>query len=215
MVNVEAILDFLSECDFDGELTEDDFYEKVIDRLPKNVSFEYHSGATKVVILFPGAEYVIKIPFNGAWEFNEYGDEELFCEFENGSELTSWDYCQGEVEEYSRAESYEIESFFAKIEYIGDVNGHPIYIQERAEILDQMYKCYSKEKQTPAHTKCNNKSFKWFNSTWIVDLFDYCDDSMFDAVMSFATEYLCDLHSGNVGYINGKPVLVDYAGFND
>ena len=26
-------------------------------------------------------------------------------------------------------------------------------------------------------------------------------------------EYITDLHSGNIGYKDGKPVLVDYCGF--
>ena len=216
MVNVEAIFDFLSECELDSDLSEDDFYDKIISHLPKDISYKYDNGVTKVVIIFPGADYVIKIPFTGEWGYDD-DDNAIFFEFKSGSECVPWDYCQGEVEKYELAENEEIEQFFAKTECIGHLHGHPIYIQERAEILGKIDgHQYPLEKRTPIKTKCREQGFRCFDANWAVDLFEYCEgeEGTFNAVMHFATQYLSDLHCDNIGYINGRPVLVDYAGYN-
>lgn len=221
MVNVEALLDFFEECYFDEELTEDNFFDNVIEHLPKNISFKFFSGATKLVILFPGADYVIKIPFNGQYTYNA-DDELIFWEFENGSFGRTWDYCLGEVEQYERAKKEGLENFFAKTEFIGYVSGHPIYVQERATIYEEVAQEKDRQKNSwerrkSARDLCDSNGYSCFNGLWISDLQDYCggpDDELFCSFMDYVTDYISDLHMGNVGYIDGKPVLVDYAGFD-
>ena len=221
MVNVRALLDFFEECYLDEDLTEDNFFDNVIEHLPKNISFKYFSGATKLVILFPGADYVIKIPFNGQYTYNDE-DELIYWEFENGSYGCCWDYCLGEVEKYAEAEEIGLENFFAKTELIGHVHGHPIYVQERATIYEDVAKEKDKQKNSwerrkSARELCDYKGYSCFNGLWILDLQDYCggpDDELFCSFMNYVTDYISDLHMGNVGYIDGKPVLVDYSGFD-
>ena len=40
---------------------------------------------------------------------------------------------------------------------------------------------------------------------------DEKDDYLTDDEMEFLGSYYDDLHSGNYGFMNGKPVIVDYA----
>ena len=224
MVNIEAILDLLDKCYLDGELTEDNFYENVIDQIPRSISLTYFSGATKLVLLFPGADYVVKIPFTGSGYLMEDYDEDTgewyehdnYCPFE-GALYSGWNYCETEVQLYELAAEYGIEQFFAKTEFIGHVQGHPIYIQERAEIFDDTHKSHrhSHEVRKSVSEKCNYNNFNNFNIDWIADLFNYCTDEIFCEIMTFATHNLEDLHRGNIGYIDGRPVFVDYSGFND
>ena len=219
MVNVQALLDFFNDCYLDEDLTEDNYFDNVIELLPKNVSFKFFSGATKLVILFPGADYVVKIPFNGQYTYSDE-DELVYWEFENGSDGCCWDYCLGEVERYAYAEEIGLETFFAKTELIGYVHGHPIYIQERATIYEDVANEKEKnsyERRKSAKELCNHKGYSCFNGLWILDLQDYCggpDDELFCSFMNYVTDYISDLHMGNVGYIDGKPVLVDYSGFD-
>ena len=219
MVNVQALLDFFNDCYLDEDLTEDNYFDNVIELLPKNVSFKFFSGATKLVILFPGADYVVKIPFNGQYTYSDE-DELVYWEFENGSDGCCWDYCLGEVERYAYAEEIGLETFFAKTELIGHVHGHPIYIQERATIYEDVANEKEKnsyERRKSAKELCNHKGYSCFNGLWISDLQDYCggpDDELFCNFMDYVTAYISDLHMGNVGYIDGKPVLVDYSGFD-
>ena len=220
MVNVEALLDLFEECYLDEDLTEDNYFDNVIEHLPKNMSFKYFSGATKLVILFPGADYVIKIPFNGQYTYNDE-DELMYWEFENGSYGCCWDYCLGEVEKYEEAVIEGFECFFAKTELIGHVHGHPIYIQERAVIYDDIARtkedANSYERRKSARAFCDDNGYSCFNGLWIADLQDYCGsqhDELFHNFMDYVTSYISDLHMGNVGYIDGKPVLVDYSGFD-
>lgn len=213
MANTEVILKFLSNCDFQDVLTEDDFYEKVIECLPKNVSFRYDYGATKLVIIFPGADYVIKIPFTGFYTYTEEDDIE-YIEFENGG--NGWDYCEREIDIYFDAMRVGLEKFFAKTELIGHICGHPIYIQERAEILGE---CVSKhtsffKKNDNIREICNEKGYLCFNVYWVAELFECYPEQDFNNLMKYITDYICDLHSENIGYIDDVPVLVDYAGFN-
>ena len=218
MVDYAVILNFFKDCDFDVDLTEENFYENIIEYLPKNISFNYYYGATKLVIIFPGADYVVKVPFSGQDMefFDDYNKEWHydFIEFAGARGDTYWDYCSAEVEEYKRAESCGLGQFFAKTELIGCVKGYPIYIQERIDILKESNRYYAKvERRESAKRTCREKGYKCFEASWVADLMDYCSEELFNRAMKYFTEQLNDLHSGNIGYLNGAPILADYSGF--
>ena len=128
-----------------------------------------------------------------------------------------WDYCAAEETFYKYAEEMGIESFFAKTWIIGRVNSHPIYAQVRAEMFEGTSgsKKYSKEK-VQATEHCVASIERWcFNEYWLTDFREYFGNEYLEPLLAFLEENeIEDLHAGNLGYVDGVPVLVDYAGYN-
>jgi hypothetical protein len=233
MDRTENILNLFKDCIFNGELTEDTFEYDILDHLPKDLSYNYFFGATKLVIILSGTNFVIKIPYTGfitsTEEYDEDADEyvdgeeyyEDFSGADNG--INNWDYCLKEVMEYQDAKKNHVEKAFAKTKIIGKINGHPIYIQERAETFwdrrhkryeNGEYKKYTKEKTSRVISRCEEKNFLCFNRDWLTDLLEYYGEKKFDQIMSFIKNAeIRDLHNENLGYIGSRPVLIDYSGY--
>lgn len=223
----QNILDLLEYCIFDGELTEENFEWKIIDNLPKDFSYDYFHGVSKCVIIPKGAEYVIKIPFTGAEEEDEYWDDELeeyvnegrrYWDYEYSRFGEGWNYCEAEVILYHKAKSQNIEKILCKPRFIGKVGGHPIYIQERAKCFCFCSnKIYTIDRTSKTTKKCKEKGYIEFNLTWQTDVLEYYGSKTFDKIMKFLNdEYITDdLHDANIGYIGNRPVILDYSGWWD
>ena len=130
---------------------------------------------------------------------------------------SAWDYCEAETIYYNMACQTGIETFFAKTWKIGEVQGRPIYAQVRAEMFEGVSssKQYAKNKTQPIEDFCNENNFYCFNEYWLVDFADYFGkDSLEKLLLFIEEEGIRDLHDGNIGYVDGVPVLVDYSGFS-
>jgi hypothetical protein len=128
-----------------------------------------------------------------------------------------WDYCESEVEYYKRAEEIEIQGFFAKTWCIGSVNGHPIYAQVRAEMFEGSTSTreYPSLKAKVVEEYCDSHNIYCFNDWWLSDFVDFFGENALLKLDAFLEKYgIEDLHDGNLGYVEGVPVLVDYAGYN-
>lgn len=233
----EEILLYLKECIFDGELSDQNFYSKIINFLPKNVSWD--AGVTKLVLTFPETDFVIKIPFNGESRtvykkddngrdlLDENGDyiideeESSFLPFEGAfvkEEVDAWNYCQAELEMYQKAIEDEVEDFLLQIDIFAVINEHPIYFQKKADTFSSSrdWDNYDEDTVKDSRKKCREKEVKCFNAAWISDAFEfYNNEEQVCNFLAFATSWLEDLHSDNVGYVGNKPVIIDYGGFND
>ena len=166
MLNKEYILECLDKyCVFD-DLSQDTF-ENVIRDLKAAQCFNnwtYDNGVTKGVLMFAGADFVIKIPFMGEadydcehWEdsdgnryeyntrhcnythtpsnWNFYEERDCCDEF-CGAHYSDcgWDYCASEAHISKAALLQGLAGCLAKTELLGYANGHPIYIQEKCKI---------------------------------------------------------------------------------
>lgn len=211
MTSEQAFEIIKNKCSLkDVELTEEDSEYIILPQMD-NVNFNYRTGVSKFVFLFPDTDFVIKLPFNG----EHYGDE--FCEFCNGWDC-SWDYCKTEEELYKLAEAAGVEECFAKTVAIGEIDNFTIYSQERAVIWGDIHddEDYDEEKIKSTKEKCysHNRRYYCFHEYWLSDCLDYYGDVIFEKFMNFIEDNgIDDLHSNNLGYINGRPVVVDYAGF--
>ena len=213
MLNFEALLDGL----FNEErpFTEDVF-AFFVDNLP--INFITDSGATKAVIIPPEENFVIKIPFQGfiserynrdrqCWEDEFVRYDSAYC---SGSE---WDYCLSEVEIYKRAVEAGVQQIFAKTEFITTVDGHPIYIQEKAEIFNRGEHSHPREQLRKTREKTKDYYCE-ANEDWLTDVLEYYGEDIFLDFLRFVDDLqLTDLHSGNLGYINNRPVITDYSGY--
>lgn len=178
------------------------------------------NGATKLVILSKNLDYVIKVPFNGFYKWDEENFEENFVEYIDAADTmipsAAWDYVQNEVDKYSIAKESNYEKFFAKTEKIIEHMNHPIYIQEKVTLITET------EKEPSKMAKASFKNEKWDKnrylcpSKWTELAIDYYGEEEVQNFFSFLRETGLDddLHSRNVGIRkDGSPCIFDYSGY--
>lgn len=221
---------------FGGDIENDDFYnveDMVCDlKIATGLDIDYEHGVSKAVLLIPGVDRVLKIPFNGYYSYDiinedEYYEnddvepiyEDIFFEFENaGSKSNTWDYCLTELEMYNVAKKAGFEEFFPKTEVYGICDGHPVYLQEKVIPYESISVSEEERKNYKTQTKDKSRVFNWISTKWGMDViamygldranefFDFIDNNGMAS----------DLHNGNLGYTkDGKPVILDWGGFWD
>ena len=218
-MKLDEVIEILkANCNFTDTLTAEDSKYKIIQPLQDdNIQFEHFYGATKIVLLFPNCDFVIKIPFSG-YEDYEYGYESFLYATDSEDE---WNYCETEANRYKMAKFEGFEEAFAKTEEVTRINGYPIYKQEKAVTLSEDERYNSGEKQ---HTEKEEQEAEELEDTYCTDLSSFW---ICDAIAYYGKEFVkklldflnwnefTDLHSSNIGYIDNIPVLIDYAGYNE
>ena len=213
----EYIQNLFKDCSFfeDTSLTGDYFYEDIFSCLKDKDDLEYFSGASKAVLVPKETDYVIKMPFTGYFSDEEW--ENNFVNFEGTkNEENNWDYCLKETHIYQKAENAKVEKVFLKTTYEGTINNFPIYSQPKvSNFVEDGYVTCSKEEIESTREKVKKKNFNIFSPTWLFHAFNYYGEDYIFRLLSFIKEEeICDLHSGNLGWIGEQPVIVDYAGFD-
>ena len=142
-----------------------------------------------------------------------------YSTFYGANASNGWDYCEAEVRYFELAEEIGLDECFAKVWRIGEICGHPIYAQVRAEMFEgeSSRRSYSAEKLTSVRKTIEEKmDFYCFNEYWLSDFNDFFGEEKMEKLLKFlSTESIEDLHDGNLGYVCGVPVLVDFAGYYD
>lgn len=198
-----------------------------------NEDYTVDSGASKVVLVFTNSDYVVKIPFKGDcdnYDCENSCDRDCSCSqcsrrnaVENCDEFTSarigeneygWDYCAAEQFFYEKAVVAGVEEFFIKTIFIGEFDGHPIYLQEKVEV-------YGYNSQTKSSEQSKEIFIKKFRYSEIQNedfgglLIEYYGEDRVNQLVEFLSEVgISDLHSSNVGIRANRPVLFDYSGYN-
>lgn len=216
-MTIYDIQTIFKNCDFE-ELTESTVVNKVINRLPRDLEFTFFTGLTKVVFVFPGLDYVIKIPYFGATRetYQDYRYVNEFVAFEGAWDSGNGDdYCKAEMMIYQDALLSGVEQLFAPNELMCHLNGTPVYMQPLCEVYENCpHEALDLYTQRMIETTCEEKDFGCFNPEWLVDVLNYYGEDVLIAFLDFLEDNnITDLHDGNLGYHNGAPVLIDYGGF--
>lgn len=180
-------------------------------------AFNWEDGATKLVIIPENRDYVIKIPFNGRYD---YGD---FFYFEGACSDTCDDYCSSEMHLYEEAKRMNLEKLFLPLELACEVDGYPIYVQDKAEEIDSWHSGaqgmkYSSEASRDRISQAYKEGTRFFGPpTWIASCLDTLGS--FEELERFSSfldeEGITDLHEGNLGYYDGHAVIIDYGGYHE
>lgn len=209
-----------------------------------DIDWKIDSGISKLVIIFNNQDFVIKIPFCGAYEMTcdcnnsncEECDGDCDCcgkaieewysfygacpHFDDKQLKEDWDYCDLETAIYQKAKDMEIEFCLAETRFLGRINGHPVYTQVKADVYSSNWSTYScrhsDEQKKAMRDYCHTHKKFCFNSNWLIDLRNAYGDKVFLTFMDFIEKTgVSDLHDGNVGYIGDCPVLIDYSDYNE
>lgn len=221
--NKEYLLKLFEKVSFNIEFTEldaDEFYLGLNDEIKD--AFDFNYGASKFVLIPKNSdEYVIKIPFNGyledTWNEETYSGYE-FTPFYCADNTDGWDYCLSEVKRYSQAEKEGLSTALAKTSLLCYIDSYPIYIQERCQVYSQLFdyseKRHSKEENSKTLSLIEADKFFEINEDWLTDFRYYYGEEFFIKFMAFVDDNNWDdLRVDNIGYLNGRPVLIDYSSF--
>ena len=221
----ELLKIFASAILYEGKKFHEGMNEDLLYSLDGNFyKYDYNHGATKLVIIPKKEDFVIKIPYTGSYEYYSgyYSNSiyrqgrEDYWEFVAGeNSFRPWDYCANEIIRYDKALENGFAKYFAKTELLGFIHNYPIYIQEKCVTLssDRHFHRYSKEE----NLKTSNCYKNYYNISidWLTDFrLKYGEEELINFI-NFIQDMRWDddLRSENIGYINGKPVLIDYSGF--
>lgn len=223
----QQIMDSLSDCHVE-ELHSENCESLIFEHCDPDIYEDFASGATKMVLLFrDGAQkQVVKIPFTHS-EDVQYNPPKNSSEHPNytyeyvplrGAPLDNdWNYCAAEVDLYDLAEEVGVEKYFLKNELIGFLKGHhPVYVQPKAScFFDESRQMLTTIERKNLREECHSRNIDCFNAEWIRDfILCYGIDELvkLDEFLSEHDIYE-DLHDGNLGYCEGKPVIIDYGGY--
>lgn len=229
MNKLQEIIALISQQEFPNKFNQynhEDFFNKLKAQL-QNVYID--SGISKAVIIAKGIDKVIKIPFNSMFSECDYDDAATYCtELPNTDDFIydffcatlssgeGWDYCALETEIYDLARQNELDLYFAEVsEWIDPTLRYPIYIQPRCKMLEEDDR-FSDQELEKVSTYCHSKDINCFNPYWILDFISFYGETEFERLSNFLKENnITDLHGGNLGYLDGCPVIVDYASFRE
>jgi hypothetical protein len=118
---------------------------------------------------------------------------------------------------YRAAISNGLGRCFARTEFLGSINGYPIYVQEKCAVLSKVgNKTHTKKAQKLTLNQCGDPLFDAFiDINWLTDFRLYYGNKILQHFTQFILDHGWedDLRPANIGYIDNRPVLVDYASF--
>lgn len=136
---------------------------------------------------------------------------------------TRTDYCQIELENYNSAKEYGVERILLPVYHMGTTNhGIPVYLQPMFSYSegDTSHKVRSQNRE---RVKQIHRSFidkVRYNCYWAPPrpwtaraIQIYGKSFMRKFEKWTVARRINDLHSGNVGYLGRRPIIIDYAGF--
>ena len=217
-------------CDNDGEL-EDGFLESQLDQFYTG-NYSINNGISKVAIIFYDLPFVLKIPFNGHWEYDyEYDaehdewydtEEPRFNYFYCARAYDSSDYCWNELDKVELAQDRGYGELLADMaDVYTDSNGRHFYIQEKVLPLHEASSVVSKpSNDSLKKAQSMDSIYNSCNVEWRASVIEHYGEQFWISFVNWNESgdlgYLEDMHGGNYGYrYDGTPVLFDVAGYRD
>lgn len=174
------------------------FYDSGADRVD--------AGCTSIVLFFKEfSDYVFKIPCVGIY----YNNDRNYAYLKK-------DYCLLSKTIYDKSCALGISDMLCEIRYLGTIDGFPIWYQKRvqSEFAYDEYACIHSD---------DSRRYAYENSyrcgmieSHIEIFYNYYGEEKMNKLFSLLSQYdVIDCHCGNLGYIDDRPVIFDYAGYND
>ncbi len=153
-------------------------------------------GATKAVIIDEDYDYVLKIPFPKESGLN---------------------YCQIELENYVSAKQDNLEAYFAETFYLGEYEGAQCYASKKAD-CDNIEERVSDEIRGSYSDMSDEEFGSYIDNSWteeiVAEAMENCAGDDWGRLYDFLYDNdINDLHYGNVGYIDGSLVYIDFSGY--
>ncbi len=200
---VDELISALENCDADSyEIG--DCLDGFADNHRRDVAIS--SGETRYAIVFKHDNFVLKIP--------RYG----YCKE---------DYCQAEIRAYESAKAYRVERILLPIElYHTTSTGIAIYKQPKYSfstsdgVYNHGYGNYLNRRNIPQHKsiirKITHECYDGcrISEQWIARVLQLYGKKFCRSFEIWTMENdVNDLHNSNTGWLDNKPIILDYAGY--
>lgn len=178
----------------------------------QNLQFEVEcfGGISKICLVFTDADFVFK--YSNPYAFSD-GDE-----------------AEREVKNYKRAVELGVEMFFPYTYLYGKIDGINIIYQEKIDYsVDEAWSRQNvKETRDLIHSisiqdiistrerfNLKNDSYqRIIDTTWLAFVLALYSTEVINKLINFIQEkQINDLHGGNLGYKNNKPIIFDFSGY--
>lgn len=166
----------------------------------KSEGWHFDCGETRCVIYHRSWDYVIKVDRN----FN--------CQY----------YCAAELRNYQKAQEYRVQQVLLPISKVCEVNGWKLYRQTRfdCQYANKSYKHRQLQKQCE-EVKRNERVLRYLHENldrldynWLARVVQLYGKRFATSLSAWARECeVSDLHCNNIGFLKGKPIILDYAGY--
>ena len=200
---IDELISTLENCDADSyEIG--DCLDEFADNHRRDVAIS--SGETRYAVVFKHDNFVLKIP--------RYG----YCKE---------DYCQAEIRAYESAKAYRVERILLPIElYHTTSTGIAVYKQPKYSFStsDGDYNCnydvYLNRRNIPAHRPIVRKitdecrDGDRISRRWMARVLQLYGKKFCRSFEAWTMENnVNDLHNSNTGWLDNKPIILDYAGY--
>lgn len=200
---MKGLADLGFMCDDEYKNEYEDFNESYVENFLYKLGgsgllgIDVRTGATKCVIVLPDNDWVLKIPFTDC------------CT----------EHCELEAKNYHIAVKEGYSHYMAECSYLMDYKFFPCYIMRKAEVgfdllQDDMFtRLYEQSNDYEYATE--NSAFNCSGDEYVEDLFrlHYGNEAVDDLYEFLDDNEIGDLHTGNVGYVDGRLVFIDYSGY--
>ena len=158
------------------------------------------SGATRLCVILRNEDYVLKIPFY----------------MKSGT-----NYCMREVDVYDDAKARGLDMFLAETAYLMDYMGAECYLMKKAKTCDE-YDGDIFESTLRVSGYSDEEIEEYYDSTYeerakqiFLCSYSSYEEEIYEFFDFLAMSCISDLHHMNIGFINGAPVIIDYAGYDE
>lgn len=183
------------------------------------------AGASKLVIIEKDKDYVFKVGFEGYWDSEVDIDEEgneTWNSYDRYFDYCS-DYCELEYNLYNDAKTFfpGAERFLAAVDVVTPYTTRGIYIQERARFNIKKDTTIS-DNEIGEKIRSNSQTHgdaigklpdNWLESAIAYTIKNHCEEDFENFLNWLEENKINDIHSGNVGMIGDRPVLIDFSGY--
>lgn len=161
--------------------------------------FRISRGCYKIVFIFDDCDFVIKTDYIDKW-----------------IEGTERDYggCKDEYEMYQRICRDNMNRYFPETDFLVEEYGYKFYIQKRADVdecktEDMIFESLRPEFDTDEDAQDYASSGEVLNSEILYAVFGEIDGGVLENYLDMLD--ITDIHSGNIGYYNDCPLIIDFA----
>ena len=202
---IDELISVLEDCDANDDEISDCLYG-FADSHSHDITIA--SGETRYAVVFKRNNFVLKIP--------RY-------EYENCKE----DYCQAEIRAYESAKKFHVERILLPIElYHTTTTGIAIYKQPKYSFstsdgdYNLGYDSYLNRRNTPINCSVVKKITREccdgnrISRRWMARVLQLYGKKFCRSFEEWTMENnVNDLHNSNTGWLNNKPIILDYAGY--
>lgn len=209
-------------CDFgvDEEDNYNDWDFRVID---EEDNYDFFNGVSKLVIVPDEFSFVVKIPFNGHYEWDEESEEEKFYSFENACDEAPDDYCMDEYNKYLSLKKAGFADIAAETTIICNIDGRNFYAQEKVlSYYEGKTRSHPSKESYEKATSLERKYQVGFTDDWVAAVIETYGEEFWKKFLDWnesqcsRDSVLTDMHTGNYGYrMDGRPVIFDISGWRD